>query len=128
MRYLAFILAAITSAEMQAFQLAPRLVVNITIDQLRTDYIDAFTPSIPLVVYDELCTKGWSTMGRAIHSRLWTGRRLQPRCQQEQHLIIMVSLAQDGSIEKPFNPFSALMTPNTLILQNVYRHPLSATS
>jgi hypothetical protein len=44
MRYLAFILAAITSAEMQAFQLAPRLVVNITIDQLRTDYIDAFTP------------------------------------------------------------------------------------
>lgn len=44
MRYLAFILAAITSAEMQAFQLAPRLVVNITIDQLRTDYIDAFAP------------------------------------------------------------------------------------
>ncbi|MFQ7113275.1 alkaline phosphatase family protein, partial [Hallella bergensis] len=44
MRYLAFILAAITSAEMQAYQLAPRLVVNITIDQLRTDYIDAFTP------------------------------------------------------------------------------------
>lgn len=44
MRYLAFILAAITSAEMQAFQLAPRLVVNITIDQLRSDYIEAFTP------------------------------------------------------------------------------------
>lgn len=44
MRYLAFILAAITSAEMQAFQLAPRLVVNITIDQLRTDYIEAFAP------------------------------------------------------------------------------------
>lgn len=44
MRYLAFILAAFTSAEMQAFHLAPRLVVNITIDQLRTDYIEAFTP------------------------------------------------------------------------------------
>lgn len=44
MRYLAFILAAITSAEMQAFQLAPRLVVNITIDQLRSDYIEAFNP------------------------------------------------------------------------------------
>ncbi len=44
MRYLAFILAALTSAEMQAFQLAPRLVVNVTIDQLRTDYIEAFTP------------------------------------------------------------------------------------
>ena len=44
MRYLAFILAAITSAEMQAFQLAPRLVVNVTIDQLRTDYMEAFSP------------------------------------------------------------------------------------
>lgn len=44
MRYLAFILAALTSAEMQAFGLAPRLVVNITIDQLRTDYIEAFAP------------------------------------------------------------------------------------
>lgn len=44
MRYWAIILAAITSAEMQAFQLAPRLVVNITIDQLRSDYIEAFTP------------------------------------------------------------------------------------
>lgn len=44
MRYLAFILAALTSAEMQAFQLAPRLVVNVTIDQLRTDYMEAFAP------------------------------------------------------------------------------------
>lgn len=43
MRYLALILAALTSAEMQAFELAPRLVVNITIDQLRTDYMEAFT-------------------------------------------------------------------------------------
>lgn len=44
MKYLAIILAAITTAEMQAFQLAPRLVVNVTIDQLRTDYIEAFSP------------------------------------------------------------------------------------
>lgn len=44
MRYLAFILAALTSAEMQAFQLAPRLVVNVTINQLRTDYMEAFAP------------------------------------------------------------------------------------
>ncbi len=44
MRYLALLLAAITSAEMQAFQLAPRLVVNITIDQLRSDYMEAFSP------------------------------------------------------------------------------------
>lgn len=42
MRYLALLLAALTSAEMQAFELAPRLVVNVTIDQLRSDYVDAF--------------------------------------------------------------------------------------
>lgn len=29
---------------MQAFQLAPKLVVNITIDQLRSDYMEAFSP------------------------------------------------------------------------------------
>ena len=44
MRYLAFIIAALTTAEMHAFQLAPRLVVNVTIDQLRTDYMEAFSP------------------------------------------------------------------------------------
>ena len=44
MRYIAFLLAALTTAEMQAFQLAPRLVVNVTIDQLRTDYMEAFAP------------------------------------------------------------------------------------
>ena len=38
MRYLALILAAITSVEVQASQYVPRLVVNIIIDQLRTDY------------------------------------------------------------------------------------------
>ncbi len=43
-RYLAFLIAALTTAEMQAFQLAPRLVVNITIDQLRSDYMEAFSP------------------------------------------------------------------------------------
>lgn len=43
-RYLALIIAALTSAEMQAFQLAPRLVVNITVNELRSDYIEAFTP------------------------------------------------------------------------------------
>lgn len=42
MRYLAFILAALTTAEMQAYELAPRLVVSITIDQLRSDYLEAF--------------------------------------------------------------------------------------
>lgn len=43
-RYIAIIIAALTATEMQAFQFAPRLVVNITIDQLRTDYIEAFSP------------------------------------------------------------------------------------
>ncbi len=43
-RYLALLIAALTSAEMQAFELAPKLVVNITIDQLRSDYIEAFSP------------------------------------------------------------------------------------
>lgn len=43
-RYLAIIIAALTATEMQAFQLAPRLVVNITIDQLRSDYMEAFAP------------------------------------------------------------------------------------
>lgn len=42
MRYLALILAALTTAEVQAYQLAPRLIVNITIDQLRSDYLEAF--------------------------------------------------------------------------------------
>lgn len=43
-RYLAIIIAALTATEMQAFQFAPRLVVNITIDQLRSDYMEAFAP------------------------------------------------------------------------------------
>lgn len=43
MRYLALILAALTTAEVQAFELAPRLVVNVTVDQLRSDYVEAFT-------------------------------------------------------------------------------------
>lgn len=43
-RYLAIIIAALTATEMQAFQLAPRLVVNIAIDQLRSDYMEAFAP------------------------------------------------------------------------------------
>lgn len=39
-------LAALAGTEMQAqtLQSAPRLVVNITIDQLRTDYIEHFSP------------------------------------------------------------------------------------
>jgi hypothetical protein len=45
-RYLAIIIAVLYGAEMQGqtLQPAPRLVVNITIDQLRTDYIEHFSP------------------------------------------------------------------------------------
>lgn len=42
MRYLALIIAALATAEVQAIDLAPRLVVTITVDQLRSDYIEAF--------------------------------------------------------------------------------------
>ena len=40
------LLAALAAAEVQAqtIQPAPRLVVNIAIDQLRTDYIEHFSP------------------------------------------------------------------------------------
>lgn len=43
MRYLALLVAALTTAEMQAYELAPRLVINVTIDQLRSDYVEAFS-------------------------------------------------------------------------------------
>ena len=43
-RYLAILIAMLSGAELHAFQLAPSLVVNITIDQLRTDYMEAFSP------------------------------------------------------------------------------------
>lgn len=42
MRYLALLVAALTTAEMQAYEPTPRLVVNVTIDRLRSDYVDAF--------------------------------------------------------------------------------------
>lgn len=43
--YITAILVAIaTTANAQLLQPAPKLVVNITIDQLRTDYIEAYTP------------------------------------------------------------------------------------
>lgn len=58
MRYLAFLIAALTSAEMQAFQLAPRLVVTVTIDQLRTDYMEAFSPLYTPDGFRRLLTDG----------------------------------------------------------------------
>ena len=42
-RYVTAILIALsTTGTAQTLQPAPKLVVNITIDQLRTDYIEAF--------------------------------------------------------------------------------------
>ena len=45
-KYITAILVAISATELQAQTLspAPKLVVNITIDQLRSDYIEAFAP------------------------------------------------------------------------------------
>lgn len=44
-RYLtAFLVALSTTGQAQSLQPAPRLVVNIAIDELRTDYIEAFAP------------------------------------------------------------------------------------
>ncbi|MBR5036269.1 MAG: alkaline phosphatase family protein [Prevotella sp.] len=57
-RYLALIIAVLSGAEMQAFQLAPRLVVNITIDQLRTDYLEAFTPLYTADGFRKLLSQG----------------------------------------------------------------------
>ena len=57
-RYLALIIAVLSGAEMQAFQLAPRLVVNITIDQLRTDYLEAFTPLYTADGFRKLLNQG----------------------------------------------------------------------
>lgn len=45
-RYLAIILAVLYGAELQAQQIqpVPKLVVNVTIDQLRSDYLKLYTP------------------------------------------------------------------------------------
>ena len=42
--FTAILLAMTASGYGQSLQPAPKLVVNITIDQLRTDYIEAFSP------------------------------------------------------------------------------------
>lgn len=57
-RYLALIIAVLSGAELQAFQLAPRLVVDITIDQLRSDYMEAFTPLFKADGFRKLLNQG----------------------------------------------------------------------
>ncbi|MBQ5982072.1 MAG: alkaline phosphatase family protein [Prevotella sp.] len=59
-KYLAIIIAVLYGAEMQGqtLQPAPRLVVNITIDQLRTDYIEYFSPLFGQDGFRKLLEKG----------------------------------------------------------------------
>ena len=54
------LLAALAAAEVQAqtIQPAPRLVVNIAIDQLRTDYIEHFSPLYSENGFKKLLNKG----------------------------------------------------------------------
>ena len=43
-KYLALLIAALTTAEVQASTLVPRLIVNINIDEWRGEYFDSFLP------------------------------------------------------------------------------------
>lgn len=51
-------LVSILNMEAQVIQQAPRLVVNITIDQLRADYMEAFSPLYTLDGFKKLVGKG----------------------------------------------------------------------
>ena len=51
-------LVSMLNIEAQVMQQAPRLVVNITIDQLRTDYMEAFSPLYTLDGFKKLVDKG----------------------------------------------------------------------
>ena len=49
-------IVSILNIEAQVMQQAPRLVVNITIDQLRTDYMEAFSPLYSLAGFKKLAS------------------------------------------------------------------------
>lgn len=73
-------LAALAGTEMQAqtLQSAPRLVVNITIDQLRTDYIEHFSPLygeevLPQTIATWLCLRSCQLPILAHRSRISNG-------------------------------------------------------
>ena len=51
-------IVSMLNIEAQVMQQAPRLVVNITIDQLRTDYMEAFSPLYTLDGFKKLAEKG----------------------------------------------------------------------
>ncbi|MGN0282221.1 MAG: alkaline phosphatase family protein [Prevotella sp.] len=51
-------IVSILNIEAQVMQQAPRLVVNITIDQLRADYMEAFSPLYTLDGFKKLANKG----------------------------------------------------------------------
>ena len=56
----------------EKIQYAPRLVVNITIDQLRTDYLDAFSPLYGQEGLKKLLKRDWYTRMPTIPLQAWT--------------------------------------------------------
>ena len=56
--FTAILLAMTASGYGQSLQPAPKLVVNITIDQLRTDYIEAFSPLYGQNGFKKLLSEG----------------------------------------------------------------------
>ena len=86
-RILTSLIAAIvlTGLQAQTASPVPRLVVGLTIDQLRSDYIEAFS-----ALYGEKGLGGCIAMRNTILS-IWTALRRWHLFIPELHLIIMVS-------------------------------------
>ena len=115
-RYLALIIAVLSGAEMQAFQLAPRLVVNITIDQLRTDYLEAFTPLYTADGFRKLLSQGVTYEAASYPTSPSTARRPSPPSPREPLLTITAFSVPDGSTVAPCDPSSVSTTRNTMLL------------
>ena len=56
----------------EKIQYAPRLVVNITIDQLRTDYLEAFSPLYCQDGFKSYLMRDWYTRMPTTPSQAWT--------------------------------------------------------
>ena len=71
------VLLAVTGSNAQDASSVPSLVVNIVIDQLRSDYMDAFTPLYGQGGFQRLKEKAATILRQNIHSvppillRLW---------------------------------------------------------
>lgn len=66
------LLGNMTEMSAQSLQPAPRLVVNIAVDQLRTDYIEHFAPLYGEEGFKRLLQKAECTRPQAIRLRLLT--------------------------------------------------------